>query len=75
MDTNTVVVSAAIGAIAATVITLTVHKAQKVKDAKEHASEVLEAAGRGRIQGWFEGRESVLQNFQNTVEPAHFTDR
>lgn len=73
MDTNTTVACAAVGAVVATGITLVVNQLQKVKDAKAQAAEVTEAHRTGQMQGWFEGREALLQHFQRDLEPKDFT--
>lgn len=70
MDTNAVVASAAIGAVVASATTLVVRQMQKAKNTKEHTLEVVDAGNTGYTRGWFEGRESVLQNFQ----PANAAD-
>jgi len=72
MDTNAVVASAAIGALVASVTTLVVNQMKKAKNTKEQTLEVVDAGNAGYTRGWFEGRESVLQNFQPATA-ADFT--
>lgn len=69
MDNSLAVVAGS--AVVATVTTLVVNEFRKAKDAKAHQAEVNEAARAAHERGWFEGRESILQQFQ--PRPEDFT--
>jgi len=70
MESN--VAAAAVAAVVATGITLIVTEIRKAKDTKAHQAEVADALQEGYRDGWYQGRESVLQHFQQTVTPQEF---
>jgi hypothetical protein len=73
MDGNTA--AAAVSAVVATSIALVVTELRKVHNIKAHQADVLDAEQRGHVRGWFEGRESILQQFQQSATPRDIVDR
>lgn len=72
MDTAQTAVSAAVGAIVAVGVTLVAAQIQKHKDNEAVQAEMNRAWDLGRTQGYFEGRESVVQHFGATATPESF---
>ena len=60
---NSLAVAAA-SAVVATGVTLVVSQLRKVSDEKAHRAEIAQAELNAHQRGWFEGRESILQQFQ-----------
>jgi len=73
MDTNVAI--AATSAAVAAGVTLVVSQLQKAKDAKAQQAEVASAWTAGRQQGYYEGRESLLQGSMENVTPQDFSTR
>ena len=69
------VAAAAVSAVVATSIALVVTELRKVHNIKAHQADVLDAEQRGHVRGWFEGRESILQQFQQSATPRDIVDR
>ena len=69
------VAAAAVSAVVATSIALVVTELRKVHGIKAHQAEMQEAETRGHMRGWFEGRESILQQFQQSATPRDIVDR
>jgi hypothetical protein len=72
MDNTTAVAAAAVGATVAIVTHLVVDRVKKVRDLEKLNANLDHAYFAGRQQGYYEGRESVLQQFASTVTPQDF---
>lgn len=72
MNVTEAVVTAAVSAGVATGVTLVVNKLQQAKDARAIAAECLAHQQAAHTQGYYEGRESILQSFGNNVKPEDF---
>ena len=73
MDNN--VAAAAVSAVVATGITLVVNELRKAHDAKAQRAELNESDRNGYMRGFYEGRESILQQFQQNATPRDIVDR
>jgi hypothetical protein len=67
MSTNDAVISAAVGSLVAVGINLAVKQFQTTKEDKARKAELDEAVRESHIRGWYEGRESILQEQTNHV--------
>jgi len=65
---------AAVSAVVATGITLVVTEIRKTHNDKAHKAEMLEVDRTSHMRGWYEGRESILQQFQG-AKPDDFASR
>lgn len=75
MNTDQVVVVAAVAAAVASTVTLSVQQMRKARETKEYTLQVIEAQQKGYTRGWFEGRESVLQQLTQTAPGNDFAIR
>lgn len=74
MDLVNAAASAAVGAVVAIATTLVMDHLKKEKDTKEHELELSFASQDGHTRGWYEGRESIMQQFQqNLTTPEVFS--
>lgn len=69
MVDNTAVAVTAIAALAATVVV------DRVMRVKERRNDVASAVNAARADAWYQGRESIMQDFGRKVEPQDFTSR
>lgn len=73
MDAKTAAASAVAGAVVALVVTEVAKKFNQAKVDKQLTAAVENAWVDGRRQGYFEGRDSIVQEFKQVPEPHDFT--
>jgi len=61
MDTNAQLANVAVAAIVGAVTAIAIHQVQKVTNAKATKAELEAAEREGHLRGWYEGRESIVQ--------------